>query len=302
MAELDYFHVDVFSSTPFSGNSLTVFPDSMGLQADEMLRITQELRHFESIFLSPPVSDRTVSARVFDLGEELPFAGHPILGAAAVLQHRAAPGCAGSWRFDLSGRLVSVAVEPTAHGYRARLDQGLPQPFAPVEGRSVFAQAYSLDRGDLHPLLPLEIGDTGLRYLVVPLAPGAIGKARIASDITEALRNAGAQFGVLFDSEAMEIRHWNNDGVIEDVATGSAAGVVAAYALRHGLIAPGQPVELRQGRFTGRPSSITVWADGRPDDVGAISVGGDVAMVGAGTLWQRPGPASAPRRVAANMA
>lgn len=302
MVELRYLHVDVFSATPFSGNSLTVFPDSVDLQAGEMLRITQELRHFESIFLSPSVGERTVSARVFDLAGELPFAGHPILGAAAVLQHRAAPACAGRWRFDLSGRLVSVAVEPTARGYRARLDQGWPELFAPVAGRSAFARAYSLDDDDLHPHLPLEIGDTGLRYLVVPLAPGAIGKARIASDITELLRGAGAWFGVLFDPDAMEIRHWNNDGVMEDVATGSAAGVVAAYALRHGLIAPDQPVELRQGRFTGRPSSITAWAGGRRDDIGAISVGGDVAMVGAGTLWQRPEATGALRRVAADVA
>ncbi|HSI17184.1 MAG TPA: PhzF family phenazine biosynthesis protein [Sphingomonas sp.] len=293
MAELDYLHVDVFSSAPFSGNSLTVFPDSADLEADEMLRITQEMRHFESIFLSPPVGERTVSARVFDLAEELPFAGHPLLGAAAVLQHRAAPGGAGIWQIDLSGRVVSVTVEPTAHGYRARLDQGRPQPFAPVTGRSVFAHAYALDSDDLHSHLPLEIGDTGLRYLVVPLVRGAIGKARIVSDITGLLRDAGAQFGVLFDPEAMEIRHWNNDGVIEDIATGSAAGVVAAYALRHGLIAPDTAVALRQGRFTGRPSSITVWADGRPEDVGAISVGGDVAMVGAGTLWHRPGASAA---------
>jgi trans-2,3-dihydro-3-hydroxyanthranilate isomerase len=285
---LDYLHVDVFSATPFSGNSLAVFPDSGDLDAAEMLRITQELRHFESIFLSPMASERTVAARVFDLVEELPFAGHPILGAAAALQHRAAPQRGGRWQFDLSGRLVSVTVEPTAGGYRARLDQGRPKPFVRVEERTAFAAAYSLDADRLHPHLPLEVGDTGLRYLVVPLVAGAIAEARIARDITELLRGAGAQFGVLFDPEAMEIRHWNNDGVVEDVATGSAAGVVAAYALRHGLIVPDEAVALRQGRFTGRPSTITVWAGGRPDDVAAIHVGGDVAMAGSGTLWQRP--------------
>jgi len=289
MTGLSYLHVDVFTSTPFSGNSLAVFPDSADLDAGEMLRITQELRHFESIFLSHGAGERTMSARVFDLAEELPFAGHPLLGAAAVLQHRAAAGCSGTWRFDLSGRVVSVAVEPAGQGYRARLDQGRPKPFARVDERSAFAEAYSLGSDSLHPHLPLEIGDTGLRYLVVPLAAGAIGRARIGSDITGLLRAAGAQFGVLFDPDAMEIRHWNNDGVIEDVATGSAAGVVAAYALRHGLIAPDRAVELRQGRFTGRPSRITIWAGGSPDDVVSVSVGGDVAMVGAGTLWHRPG-------------
>src|SRR3569623_3132198 len=109
MSGLSYLHVDVFTSTPFSGNSLAGFPESADLDAGEMLRSTQELRHFESIFLSPGAGERTVSARVFDLAEELPFAGHPLLGAAAVLQHRAAAGCCGTWRYGQSGRVGSVA-------------------------------------------------------------------------------------------------------------------------------------------------------------------------------------------------
>src|SRR3569623_1387595 len=204
MTGLSYLHVDVFTSTPFSGNSLAVFPDSADLDAGEMLRITQELRHFESIFLSHGAGERTMSARVFDLAEELPFAGHPLLGAAAVLQHRAAAGCSGAWRVGLSGRVVSVAVEPAGQGYRARLDQGRPKPFARVAERSVLAQAYSLFLNNNHSRLPLEIGDTGLRYLVVPLAAGAIGRARIGSDITGLLRPAGAKIGVMFDTDAIE--------------------------------------------------------------------------------------------------
>ena len=287
-ASFDYTHADVFMAEPFSGNSLAVFAESKDLSGAEMLRITQELRHFESIFLNPTDDRRTVSARVFDLLEELPFAGHPVIGAAAVLQHRAAPGEGGVWRFDLSGRLVSVEVTPTANGYRGRLDQGRPQPFGSVGGRDEIAQAYGLGGEDLHARLPLEIGDTGLRYLVVPLAEAAIGRARVAHDLTELLRRHGAQFGVLFDPAAMEMRHWNNDGVVEDVATGSAAGVVAAYALRHGLIPANDAAELRQGRFTGRPSLLTVWASGSADDVERVQVGGDVALVGQGTLWRRP--------------
>jgi len=46
----DYVHVDVFSSLPYSGNSLAVFPDARGLTAMQMLRITRELRHFETVF------------------------------------------------------------------------------------------------------------------------------------------------------------------------------------------------------------------------------------------------------------
>ena len=82
---LEYRHVDVFASHAYSGNSLPVFVDIRGLSAEQMLRITQELRHFEAIFLERMPEPDTVGARVFDLFEELPFAGHPVIGAAAVL-------------------------------------------------------------------------------------------------------------------------------------------------------------------------------------------------------------------------
>jgi len=85
---LEYQHVDVFTSRPYGGNSLTVFPNSRGLTSAQMLAVTLEMRHFESIFLEPTEDARTVKARVFDLIEELDFAGHPIIGAASVLHER----------------------------------------------------------------------------------------------------------------------------------------------------------------------------------------------------------------------
>ena len=124
---LEYVHADVFTSEPYSGNSLAVFADAPDLGTDQMVRITQELHHFESIFLRPTNDGRTVSARVFDLVEELPFAGNPVIGAAAVLQHRAAPGEDGRWHFRLAERVVNVEVESVGDGYRARLDQGRPR-------------------------------------------------------------------------------------------------------------------------------------------------------------------------------
>ena len=84
MSQLKYHHVDVFAPRPFSGNSLTVFLDAGSLHRSQMMRITQEMRHFESIFLSPAGAANTFDAQVFDLTEELDFAGHPLLGAAAV--------------------------------------------------------------------------------------------------------------------------------------------------------------------------------------------------------------------------
>ena len=106
MVTLAYSHVDVFSRVPFGGNSLPVFPDAADLTAEQMLRITQEMRHFEAIFLRPTEDPRTVRARIFDLFDELPFAGHPIIGAAAVLHRRSETAGAQNWRFQLSSKAI----------------------------------------------------------------------------------------------------------------------------------------------------------------------------------------------------
>jgi predicted PhzF superfamily epimerase YddE/YHI9 len=134
----------------------------------------------------------------------------------------------------------------------------------------------------------MEVVSTGLRYLIVPVRPGVLGRARIARDITALLRGAGAQFAVLFDESALEVRHWNNDGIVEDVATGSAAGTIGAYRLGHGLVRGGDSFILNQGQFTGRPSKLRVLPEGTANRVETVKVGGDVAFVGHGVLEALP--------------
>jgi trans-2,3-dihydro-3-hydroxyanthranilate isomerase len=285
---LEYRHVDVFSSRPYSGNSLPVFTHSRGLSAQQMLRITQELRHFEAIFLEPTADPGTVRARIFDLFEELPFAGHPVIGAAAVLHDATSRADRCTWNFELPSRTVNVVTERTAAGFSGLLDQGTPQLLGSPPDTAWVAPAFGLERGDLHPELPLQVISTGLRYLIVPVVPTALERARITRDISPLLATVNAQFAVLLDESRIEIRHWNNDGIIEDVATGSAAGTIGAYRLQHGLTNAGETFILNQGRFTGRPSTLRVQPDGTAGRVENVKVGGDVALIGRGTLEVLP--------------
>jgi PhzF family phenazine biosynthesis protein len=85
MVPLEYRQVDVFAEAPLSGNGLAVIITEQSLDALFMQRLTCELRQFETIFLVAEAQPRTFHARVFTMEEELPFAGHPSLGAAAVL-------------------------------------------------------------------------------------------------------------------------------------------------------------------------------------------------------------------------
>lgn len=290
---LDYTHVDVFATAAFHGNSLPVFLHTDALTARQMLQVTQELRHFEAIFLRPTSRAQTWRARVFDLSTELPFAGHPLLGAAAVL-HRAATEASSpdtrqrSWHIELPSRTVHLTTQATATGWHAVLDQGRPEFLGTVADRTAVAHAFGLDESDLHPNLPVQVVSTGLRYLIVPVRPDTIGRARIARDISPLAHAAGADFAVVFDDSQPEIRHWNNDGAVEDIATGSAAGTIGAYRQRHGLVSAGQQFDLHQGRFTGRPSILTVQAHGTALNVETVLVGGPVAFVGAGQLHPPP--------------
>jgi PhzF family phenazine biosynthesis protein len=288
MGNIGYRHVDVFSQSPFGGNSVPVFPDARGLSSEQMLRITQEMRHFEAIFLEPTDQPGTVRARIFDLFEELPFAGHPVIGAAAVLHERSRLRGSQSWQFQLPSKTVEVTTDVTPGGYSGLLDQGPPEFLGWVDDRERVAAAFNLAAGDLAPDLPLEVVSTGLRYLIVPVRTGVLARARISHDITELVQSVGAQFAVLLDEAAGEVRHWNNDGIIEDVATGSAAGTIGAYRLRHGLVRGGDTFTLHQGQYTGRPSTLRVQPEGNANHVETVKVGGDVAFVGHGVIDALP--------------
>ncbi|MFE9634570.1 PhzF family phenazine biosynthesis protein [Streptomyces sp. NPDC006463] len=291
-----YLHVDVFTDRPYSGNSLAVFPDADPLTGAQMQSITRELRHFESVFLlRDGAEDRsTRRARVFDLSRELDFAGHPLIGAAAVLHALGGSADHEAWTLRLPARTVEVATERRGPGrYASLLDQGAAEFLGSPDPHDLAALAapaalFGLEPSALDPTLPPEVLSTGLRYLVLPVRGDALARARVLAPLDAPLARLGAQFAYLLDAAAMEGRHWDNDGVLEDVATGSGAGCAAAYLRRHGRIGSGERSVLRQGRFTGRPSEIIVSAEGHGRDIRSVRVGGDVAFVAEGHLQELP--------------
>ncbi len=254
-----------------------------------MQRITEEMRHFESIFLQEMNGGGTTwRARVFDLTEELDFAGHPVIGAASVLHAMAGGDTDRTWSMELKARTVEVVTKRRGRfRYESVLDQGAPEFLGRPEPDDL-ASWFSLDEEDLHAELRPEVVSTGLRYLIVPVRRGALARARITSDIGQRLEGFGAQFAYLLDADGLEGRHWNNDGIVEDVATGSAAGCVAAYLRRHERVEDGERRALRQGQHCGRPSEMTISAHGSPEHITSVQVGGEVAVVAHGRLEGLP--------------
>jgi trans-2,3-dihydro-3-hydroxyanthranilate isomerase len=287
MGSVNYFHVDVFATRPLTGNGLVVFLDTATWSAPSLQRVAQEMRQFESIFLSE-VSATGATARVFTVEEELPFAGHPLLGAAAVLHRTHAPGLAAcSWTLRLPHGPVVVTTRQRDGHYLCEMNQGRPLvgPSVGISQLHPILDRLGLSETDLSYGLQVQVISTGLPYLILPLTANALSRARIHGSDFEALLGAvGAKFVLVLDTGAREARTWDNLGQVEDVATGSAAGPAAAYLLQHQLADARLPIEISQGRFVGRPSQLVV----AQDEAGNLWVRGEVWPVAHGTLDFEP--------------
>ncbi|MGI8450521.1 MAG: PhzF family phenazine biosynthesis protein [Streptosporangiaceae bacterium] len=285
---LEFRHLDVFTNVPFTGNGLIVlFGNPAGIGAEALITVTVEMRQFELILAGFQPGAGRVPARIFTAEEELPFAGHPVIGAAAALHERhSAQEPARSWVFVIAGREIIVRSRRTEGYYEAEMNQGVPAVAPPLaEGVAAgFAGALGLSQDDLHRL-PVQVISTGLPYLIVPVARG-LDRARIvAADFGDRLASVGAKFAYVFDPDKREGRSWDNAGAVEDVATGSAAGPAAAFLAAHGLAAKDETIVISQGRFLGRPSVIKV----TPDSGGNLWVGGPVSPVARGVVDLPPG-------------
>ena len=277
--------VDVFAREPLSGNGLSVFLLDEDLPSPAMQRITQEMRQFETIFLRRIGETSRFRARIFTMEEELPFAGHPVIGAAALLHAElySADESAG-FEFVMPARSINTTSRRKGTSYFAEMDQGVAvfEPPIPAVQYGTFLEALNLTASDLAPGLPLQVVSTGLPYLIVPIGAN-LERARIVVPGFEALlATVGAKFVYVFDVGRREGRTWDNDGRVEDIATGSAAGPAAAYLVTHNLAAPGERLVLAQGRFLNRPSEIHAMVRGGPTL--SVSVRGQVCFVGHGVL------------------
>jgi len=282
---LSYRHVDVFSNELMSGNGLTVFETDRALAPALMQSITREMRQFESIFLTPTEDRRRVRARVFTMEEELDFAGHPLLGAAAVLhERRFSEEPSVVWTIELQKKTVPVTTTKQHVCYRAEMDQGIAHfghVLTEAESRT-FLRALNIQDHQLSPQFPLQQVSTGLPYLIVPITSG-LENARIVQPGFELLlASVGAKFVYVFDLAQHEGRTWDNQGLVEDIATGSAAGPMGAYLVRYGASKANQEIVLSQGRFVGRSSLLFVTIKFQSDDALGVLVAGDVRPIASG--------------------
>lgn len=274
MPTLRYVFVDVFTDEPLAGNQLAVFTDARGIDADTMQALAREIGFSETVFVLPPEGEGHARVRIFNPWHEMPFAGHPVLGTAWVL---AAPLQRVLLELETGIGIVPVEVERGESGVLAfaRMEQPVPSVRPQAESDELLEVL-----GVARSLLPVELYDNGATHIVVTLESEE-AVASLAPD-----PSAIGRFGVTgVNCVAGSGSRWKSRmfwPLGEDAATGSAAGPIACHLCRHGLVPWGTEVEITQGVEMGRPSKLFARAEGGPDGIERVEVGGSAVVVARG--------------------
>ena len=274
-----YAVTDVFTDRPLEGNPLAVFFEALDLDERLMQRTARELNLSETVFVLPPDTARAdARIRIFTPVTELPFAGHPVLGAAVVL---------GTERDELAairlqtGRgLIPIELTRDAGGAVTFAEMSQPVPeIVPYERGTELLAALGVQRSEL----PIESYTNGPEHVYIVL-PDAAAVARVAPDLRAlaALGPLGVNVCAVVDGSVKTRNFSPGLGVPEDPATGSAAGPLIVHLARHGRVPYAETIEIRQGEEIDRPAHLYARVDGSGDDITRVRVGGSAVIVARG--------------------
>lgn len=301
---LKFYQADVFTSEPFGGNPVAVFPDADGLSDDQLQQIAREMNLSETVFVFPPTDKAAVvRLRIFTPTQELPFAGHPVIGTFYLLAQLGLVPLTGSvtrllyecniglFPVELRGTAKEIEhvvmsqpkpefldrVEDEEDFYKLALSLGLPK-YAVAEAKS-----------------PIEVVSTGLPVLILPIRTlTAIRSIRPdPSAITDLCGRFGANGIMVFTTVTVEPDSTVHTrmfapaiGILEDPATGSASGALGAYLVHHRIIdaKPTAEIVSEQGYEMDRPSRILIQVDSTDSVIQEVKVGGECVTVVEGEL------------------
>ncbi|NIM89960.1 MAG: PhzF family phenazine biosynthesis isomerase [Candidatus Aminicenantes bacterium] len=292
MEKRPFYIVDVFAEEKFAGNQLAVFRNPEGLSDSGMQRIAKEMNYSETTFiLSEEEKDRGYDVRIFTPEKELPFAGHPTLGTAYVIQQEIIRK-----PVEMVNLNLKIGQIPVTFNY----SQGQPDILWMKQKHPVFGQildkkavssALGIEERDMDERFPVEEVSTGVFSIIAPLKTlEAVKRTDIKKDAYFALiESTEAKAILIFCPETykrendLNVRFFAEAlGVIEDPATGSANGCLAGYLVKNRYFGQDR-IDLRaeQGYEIGRPSLLYLKAGDKEGKI-EVLVGGKVFMVARG--------------------
>ncbi len=281
--------IDVFTDVPYAGNQLAVFPYADDLTGEQMQRLANEINYSETTFIlksSEPGADFDI--KIFTIKRELLFAGHPTLGTAYAIMN-----IFDIWREkkDILRLKTGVGIIPLEEKNDSIwMTQNEPEFFTQYSDKERIADLINLSQEDISDDVPIEEVSTGNRMLIIPIKSlSAIQRADgNVSTLKKFFSNKNPGGPYLFTRETkMPSAHVHTRffaphlGVVEDPATGSAAGPLTAYLLKHNVFGESFEIVNEQGIEMGRPSMIFMKGEKRGKKY-TVKIGGKSAFVGRG--------------------
>ncbi|CAG1002231.1 MAG: PhzF family phenazine biosynthesis protein [Candidatus Methanoperedens sp.] len=289
MGNLTFYIVDVFAEEKFTGNQLAIVKDADGLSNIKMQQIAREINFSETTFiLSNEKRNGGYDVRIFTPKEEVPFAGHPALGTAYVIQHEIIKKPVET--IILNFKIGQIPVN--LNDIRGVL--WMKQKSATlgmVFDAGIISDVLNIDASDIDHIYPVREVSTGLPFIIVPIKTlEALKKSRIDREkYFELIRNSHAKALLVFCPETIQAENDINVrvfaqyyGITEDPATGSGNGCLAGYLVKYNYFKSRKiDIRVEQGFEIGRPSLIYLRGEEKVGEI-EVLVGGKVQIVASG--------------------
>jgi len=292
MKPLTFYIVDVFAVGKYTGNQLAVFTNASGIEETKMQIIAKEINYSETTFLASGVlKNGGYDVRIFTPNKELPFAGHPTLGTAYIIQKTIIQEAVKTVKLNLKVGQIPVSwhdVENTGEVLWMR--QNSPSFHEKIQAIDLLP-VLSLNQEEIDHRFPIQEVSTGIPFIIVPL--------KTQESLKRISINREKYFELVEKTQAKEILVFcpetyaeENDlsvrvfaeclGIPEDPATGSANGCLAGYLAEYSYFGEKfVDIRVEQGYEIGRPSLLLLKARKNEDAI-EVSVGGKVVMVAKG--------------------
>ncbi len=291
---MNFYIVDVFAESKYAGNQLAVFcgVGVAELSETQMLMIAREINYSETTFVrSTEMQKGGYDVRIFTPKKELPFAGHPTLGTAFVLQQEIINKPVEQVILNLAVGQIPVTFQ--YHNQAADvlwMRQKSPK-FGQVLSKETIANVLNLEVNEIDARFLIQEVSTGVPFIIIPLKTlTSLKKAKVNLDkYFELIETTEAKEILIFCPETynevndLSVRVFAHSlGIPEDPATGSANGCLAGYLVEYSYFGKDSiDVKVEQGYEIDRPSLLLLQAQRKDGEI-EVLVGGKVVMVAKG--------------------
>jgi trans-2,3-dihydro-3-hydroxyanthranilate isomerase len=289
-----FYIVDVFAEKKYAGNQLAVVRDAAGLSDSEMQNITKEMNYSETTFsLSGDRINGGYDVRIFTPAQEVPFAGHPTLGTAYVIQQEIIKEPIEKIILNLKVGRIPVTFNYTGKEKNVLRMKQIEPTFGQIIEPEQISDVLGINTSDIDERFPVQEVSTGMFFIIVPLKTlDAVKRAKIDKNkYFKLIKDRQTKAILVFCPETYSQENDLNVrvfvdyyGIPEDPATGSGNGCLAGYLVKHRYFGKDQiDIRTEQGYEIARPSLLYLRAEKKEGRID-ISVGGKVVMVAKGEL------------------